>query len=114
MPEVKPEIIYDDFAKLDIRVGRIVSAEAVEGSDKLIKETVDFGELGTRTILSGIHKSYEPADIVGRSFMFVVNLAPRQMMGLESEGMLVATSDEQGNAVLYEFDKDVIAGSKVS
>lgn len=111
--EAKPEITIDDFAKLDLRVGKIVAAEAVEGSDKLIKETVDFGELGERTILSGIRKSYEPEDLVGKHLMFIVNLPPRAMMGIESEGMLVAASDEEGRAVLYEFDKEVPAGTSL-
>ena len=110
---MKEEITIDDFAKLEIRVGKIVAAEAVEGSEKLIKETVDFGEAGERTILSGIRASYEPESLVGRSFMFIVNLAPRKMMGHESQGMLVATSDEEGRAILYEFDKEVTPGTLV-
>ena len=114
MSDIKPEIQYDDFAKLDIRVGKITTAEPVEGSEKLIKETVDFGEFGTRTILSGIRASYEPEALVGRIFMFVVNLAPCKMMGLESQGMIIAAHDSGDGAVLYSFDKDISPSGLVS
>lgn len=111
---MKEEITYEDFSKLDIRVGTILVAEEIEGSDKLIRLEVDFGEIGKKQILSGIKKSYQPESLVGRQFMFVINLAPRKMMGLESEGMIVAGHGEDDSAVLYNFDLKVEPGSSVS
>lgn len=90
--EVNQKITYDDFKKVEIRVGKILSAEKIEGSEKLLKLSVDFKEeSGPRQILSGIQKYFpNEADLVGKKCMFVTNLAPRQMMGLESNGMLFA------------------------
>lgn len=85
---VKPTINYDDFAKLDIRVGTIEKVEDVEGSDKLVRLTVDFGDF-KRKILVGMKKEREnPQEIVGKQTLFVVNLEPKKMMGESSEGML--------------------------
>ncbi|HEV2346895.1 MAG TPA: hypothetical protein VGS97_22525 [Actinocrinis sp.] len=85
---VKPTISYEDFAKVDIRVGLIESVEDKEGSDKLVRLTVDFGD-HKRTILVGMKQEREdPAEIVGRQALFVVNLEPRKMMGELSEGMM--------------------------
>ena len=94
------EITYDDFAKLDIRVGTVVAAEMVPETDKLIKCTIDFGEFGTRTIVSGIAEWKKPEDLVGRQLPYIVNLAPRILRGVESQGMLLAASDENGVALL--------------
>jgi methionyl-tRNA synthetase len=105
------EINIDDFAKVEIKVGKIITAEHIEGSDKLIKLQVDFGT-ESRQILSGIKKAYSPESLVGRSFMFITNLAPRSMMGLESNGMLMAVSDSEGMPVLYTFDREVASGTK--
>ncbi len=88
-------ITIDDFAKVELRVGTILEATDVEGSEKLIKQIVDFGELGTRQILSGIKKWYKPEQLVGKQFIYVVNLEPRMMMGLESAGMLLATDTDK-------------------
>lgn len=88
-------ITIDDLAKVELRVGTILEAEEVEGSEKLIKQIVDFGELGTRQILSGIKKWYKPSQLVGKQFIYVVNLEPRMMMGLESQGMILATDTEK-------------------
>ncbi len=111
---MKEEISYEDFSKLDIRVGTIVSASEIEGSDKLLKLGVDFGELGKRQILSGIKKNYSAESLVGRQEMFVVNLAPRMMMGLQSQGMIVAGHRADGGAMLYNFDEKIEPGSPVS
>ena len=92
---MKPIITFDDFAKLDLRVGTIVNCEEKEGSDKLLRLTVDFGEDETRTILSGIKQWYQPDDLKGKQFVFVYNLAPRKMMGEESQGMLLAADGEK-------------------
>jgi len=83
-------ITFDDFMKVDVRVGEITSATKVPKSEKLLMLTVDLGELGTRTIMAGIAKSYEPEHVVGTCCLVVVNLAPRKMMGVESHGMLLA------------------------
>ena len=96
-----PEITYEDFAKLDIRIGTVVAAELVPETDKLIKCTVDFGEeVGQRTIVSGIAQWKKPEELVGRQFPYIVNLAPRMLRGVESQGMLLAASDGGGVALL--------------
>ena len=95
-------IEYPDFAKVDIRVGRITAAELVPKSDKLLKLRVDLGsELGTRTIVAGIAKSYDLANVVDQQVLVVVNLAPRKLMGIESHGMvLAAEATELGSKVV--------------
>jgi methionyl-tRNA synthetase len=108
----KPEIEYDDFAKLDIRIGRIRAAEAIEGADKLIKCTVDLGALGERTIVSGIKEWKSPEELVGKELPYIVNLAPRTLRGVESRGMLLAASDESGVALLTP-ERDVPPGTKL-
>jgi methionyl-tRNA synthetase len=113
-PETKTEYLtIDEFAKLEARVGVVLSAEAVEGSEKLIKLMLDFGEEKPRQILSGIHTWYEPETLVGKRMLFVVNLAPRTMMGLESQGMLMAVDGVDGAPVFLVPEKDVLAGAKV-
>ena len=94
------EIQYEDFAKLDIRIGVVLAAEMVPETDKLIKCTVDFGEMGIRTIVSGIALWKKPEELVGRQLPYIVNLAPRMLRGVESQGMLLAASDESGVALL--------------
>lgn len=88
-------ISFEDFSKVELHVGTVLEAEEVEGSEKLIKQIVDFGELGTRQILSGIRKWYTPESLVGKQFVYVTNLEPRMMMGLESQGMLLATDSKK-------------------
>ncbi|MBI2048569.1 MAG: hypothetical protein HYT30_01440 [Parcubacteria group bacterium] len=107
------QISYDDFAKLDIRIGRVVAAERVPETDKLIKCTVDFGELGTRTIVSGIALYRAPEDIVGKTLPYIVNLAPRMLKGIESQGMLLALSFGEDGFSLLVPDADVPAGSRI-
>jgi methionyl-tRNA synthetase len=95
------EISYEDFAKLDIRIGTVVAAELVPETDKLIKCTVNFGsEVGTRTIVSGIAQWKKPEELIGLQLPYIVNLAPRVLRGVESQGMLLAASDEEGVALL--------------
>lgn len=106
-------ITIDDFAKLDIRVGTFMSVEPVEGSEKLYKEIVDFGpEIGERQILSGIQKFKTPEDLIGKQALFIVNLEPRHMMGLESQGMLLAL-DADETVVLITPEEKVPNGVKV-
>lgn len=95
-----PEISYDDFAKLDIRVGTVIAAERVPDTDKLIKCTIDFGESGQRTIVSGIAAWKTPEQLVGMQLPYVFNLAPKTLRGIESKGMLLALSDAEGLALL--------------
>lgn len=110
--EQKPEIAYEDFAKLDIRIGHVVAAEMVEGADKLIKCTVDFGGLGDRTIVSGIAEWKKPEELIGKHLPYIVNLAPRVLRGVESQGMLLAASDEEGVALIFP-ERDVLPGTKL-
>jgi len=112
MPEEKPEIQYDDFAKLDMRLGRVVTAEMVPNADKLIKCTIDFGSAGTRTIVSGIAEWKKPEELVGKTLPYIFNLAPRMLRGVESQGMLLAASDENGVALL-EPERDIAPGTKL-
>lgn len=110
---LKPEIVFDDFAKLDIRVGTVIAAEKMPKSDKLLKLTVNSG-LDKRTILSGIAKHYSPEDLVGKQVTFIANLAPRKMMGTESNGMILMAEDKDGTLRLIRPIDEVSPGSKVS
>jgi len=110
---LKPEIVFDDFAKLDIRVGTVVEAERMPKSDKLLKLTVNSG-LDKRTILSGIAKHYAPEDLIGKQVTFIANLAPRKMMGLESNGMILMAEDKDGKLRLVRPIDEVAPGSKVN
>ena len=114
----KETIKFEDFAKLDIRIGKVVEATEVEGSDKLLRCVVDFGEeLGRRVIFSGIKKWYKPEDLVGKLLPYVVNLEPRKMFGEESQGMLVAAAPEvngEETAVLLQVASEVELGTKVT
>ncbi|MDO8548196.1 MAG: methionine--tRNA ligase [bacterium] len=105
-------ISIDDFKKVEIRVGEIVSAEKIEGSDKLLKLKVNFGT-EERQVLSGIAGWFpEPQTLVGKRVPFVTNLAPRMMMGLESHAMILATGGE-ADAPLSLFETNAAPGSKV-
>ncbi len=106
-------ITIDDFKKAELKVGRVLSAEAIEGSEKLLKLSVDLGEAAPRQILSGIAKYYQPADLVGKQITIIANLEPRMMMGLESQGMVLAAGDGQSISLLMP-DKDIAAGSSVT
>lgn len=107
---MKDIISYDDFAKLDIRIGTIKAAERVPDTDKLLKCTIDFGELGERTIVSGLAEWKTPEGLVGKQCSYIVNLAPRMLRGVESSGMLLALSDESGIALLHP-ERQVPAGT---
>jgi methionyl-tRNA synthetase len=110
---LKPEIVYDDFAKLDIRVGTVLTAEKMEKSDKLLKLTVDTG-VDKRIILSGIAKHYSPEQLVGKQVTLIANLAPRKMMGIESQGMILMAEDADGKLKLLQPNEVVAPGSSVS
>src|SRR3989338_3849003 len=94
-------ISIDDFKKLDIRIGTIVSAERVQDADKLLKLMVDVGDPEPRQIISGIAEYITPEEIVGAQCSFIVNLEPRVIRGLESQGMILAASDEAGIVLLH-------------
>jgi methionyl-tRNA synthetase len=112
-PAVAAKIGIEDFAKVELRVGVVKSAERIPGADKLLKLLVDIGD-EVRQVLAGIALSYPPEDLVGRKVVIVANLAPRKMRGLESNGMLLAASvGPDGKPVLCTFAEDVPAGAKV-
>lgn len=92
---MKPIITYDQFSAMDIRVGRIINAEAKEGSEKLLRLKVNFGDEGERNILSGIAKWYKPENLIGKDFIFIINLEPRSIMGEMSEGMIMAADGKK-------------------
>jgi methionyl-tRNA synthetase len=110
---VKPEIQFDDFAKIDLRVGTIVAAEKVEKADKLLKLQVDLG-FETRTIVSGIAMHFDAVDIIGKQVTVVTNLAPRKMRGIESNGMILMAEDAAGKLKFVQPNEVVDNGSGVS
>lgn len=107
-------IDYEDFKKVEIKVGEIVEAEEISGSDKLFKLKVSFGA-EERQILSGIKNYFEgPQDLIGKKVPFVTNLKPRSMMGFESQGMILAVIDDEGNFSLPEIKSNIKNGTNVS
>lgn len=110
--EPKPEITYDDFAKLQFQVGEIIACEEVKKSKKLLCSQVKIGSQ-VRQIVSGIKAHYSPKEMVGKKVMVVVNLAPRKMAGILSEGMLLCAEDEKGNLSLMKPEKDMPSGAEI-
>lgn len=106
------QIKYDDFAKVEFKVGEIKEASIVEGSEKLLLLQVDFGEENLRTVFSGIKQWYSPEDLIGKKTVFVTNIKPRKIMGVESEAMIFAAGDDEEVALLF-LDKDKKNGTKV-
>jgi methionine--tRNA ligase beta chain len=104
-------ISFDDFNKLEIRIGTILEAEKVEGADKLLKLLVDIGD-EKRTLVAGIAQDYQPKDIIGKQIPILANLEPKKLRGIESQGMILAV-DIEGKATLLHPDKEVPNGSKV-
>lgn len=114
MPEEKKsEISYDDFAKLEIRVGTVLAVEPVPETDKLLKCTIDFGDFGQRTIVSGIAQFRTPEQLVGKQLPYIVNLAPRMLRGVESQGMLLAASPGGDGLALLHPDAEIPNGTKL-
>jgi methionyl-tRNA synthetase len=110
----KEEITFDDFTKLDLRVGTILEAEKMPKTKKLFVLKVDTG-IDTRTIVSGIAESFKPEEIIGKRVTVLVNLAPRKLRGIESQGMILMTEDETGNLVFVNPDfSEVSNGLKIS
>jgi methionyl-tRNA synthetase len=108
-----PKIGTEDFSKVDLRVGVVVSAERVKGADKLMHMKVDIGEAEPRTIVAGIAEAYTPSDLVNRKVVIVANLQPRKLRGIESNGMIVAASVEGGKPVLAGFHEDIPVGARL-
>ncbi len=113
-------INYDDFSKIELKVAKVLKAERVEGSEKLLRLDVDLGEKNEageavfRQVVSGIAKAYEPEAMTGKEIIIVANLEPRKLMGLESQGMLLAASAPEGGLpVLLVPDKEVSPGSGI-
>lgn len=104
-------ISYDDFAKVELKVAKVLHAERLEGSEKLLKLSVQLGG-EPRQILAGIGKAYDPAILVGMSIVIVANLEPRMLMGLESQGMLLAASGGNGPVILVP-EKEVPPGTGI-
>lgn len=113
VPPLAPTITIDDFAKVDLRVARVIAAEPVKGADKLLKLTVDAGEREPRTLVAGIAKAYTPEMLVNRKVVIVANLQPRKLRGIESNGMIVAASLEGGDPVLAGFLEDIPVGARL-
>ena len=110
---LKPEVTIDDFSKLDIRIGKVIAAEKMEKSNKLLKLTINSG-LDTRIILSGIAQHYTAEEMVGKQVTFIANLTPRKMMGVESQGMILSAEDGEGKLKLLQPSGEVEPGSAVS
>jgi methionyl-tRNA synthetase len=109
---VKADIAFDDFEKLDIRVGKVLECTKVPKADKLLQFKIDDG-LGVRTILSGIAQHYRPEDLTGKNICFIANLAPRKIKGVESQGMILSAENANGQLVVIQPEKEVLPGSEV-
>jgi methionyl-tRNA synthetase len=111
--EGSPKISIDDFAKVDLRVARVLTAAPVKGASKLLQLTIDVGEAEPRTLVAGIAEAYQPEQLVGRKVVIVANLEPRKLRGVTSNGMIVAASVEGGKPVLAGFLEDVPVGARL-
>ncbi len=110
LADLGPEIDYEQFAKIDLRVAKVLEAEIVPKSNKLLKLKVDIGE--ERTLVAGIGKNYSPSELIGKKIVIIANLKPVQLMGIESSGMLLATDTDKGLSLLT-FDREAKAGAKI-
>jgi methionine--tRNA ligase beta chain len=106
------EITFDEFQKIDLRIGKIIEASAVPESKKLIKILVDFGS-EKRQAVAGLLKYYKPEELVGKKCVFLLNLQRRMLAGLESQCMVLAAEDEAGNVTVLQPEKDIVEGSKI-
>ncbi|MCK9446161.1 methionine--tRNA ligase subunit beta [bacterium] len=110
--EIKDIINFEEFEKADLRAGKVIEAERVEGSDKLLKLQIDLGE-EKRQILAGIGKAYTPEELINKTLIVIINLEPRMLMGLESQGMVLAVKDINNLSILVP-EKEIVPGSKIS
>jgi methionine--tRNA ligase beta chain len=106
------EISFEEFQKLDLRVGKIAEANQVPSSRNLIRMTVDFGT-EKRQAVAGLLQYYKPEELVGKKCAFILNLQRRKLMGVESQCMIFAAEDSKGNVVLLQPEKDIVEGSKI-
>jgi methionine--tRNA ligase beta chain len=106
------EIPFDEFQKLDLRIGKITEANQIAGSRNLIRMTVDFGT-EKRQAVAGLLQWYKPEQLVGKKGAFILNLQRRKMMGVESQCMIFAAEDDKGNVVVLQPEKDIAEGSKI-
>lgn len=106
------EISFEEFQKLDLRVGKIVEASQIPGSRNLIKMIVDFGT-EKRQAVAGLLRWYKPEELVGKKCAFILNLQRRKFMGIESQCMILAAEDDKGNVVVLQPEKDIIEGSRI-
>lgn len=105
---------FSEWQSMDLRTGKILKAEDVEGADKLYKLTVDLGSLGSRTIVAGIKEHYKKEELKGKTIVVFTNLEPRKLKGIESQGMLLAAvSQDEKDVFLLKPDKEIEPGSKV-
>jgi methionyl-tRNA synthetase len=112
-PADSERIEIDDFAKVEMRVGVVRTAEKVKKADKLLHLTIDIGEAEPRSIMAGIAAAYEPESLIGRKVAIVANLKPRKLRGLVSDGMIIAASGEDGNPNLVSFLEDAPIGARL-
>ena len=108
----KVEISFEEFQKLDLRIGKIIEANQIPGSRNLIRILVDFGT-EKRQAVAGLLRWYKPQDIVDKKCVFILNLQRRKVMGVESQCMILAAEDDKGNVVVLKPEKDIMEGSKV-
>jgi len=106
------EIPFDDFMKLELRVGKVEEATLIPESRNLLKLIVDFGS-EKRQSVAGLLQYYKPEELVGKKFVFVLNLQRRKLMGIESQCMVLAAEDNEGNVILLSPEKDIAAGSRI-
>jgi len=109
---MKEIVEYENFASLDLRIGTVLEAEKITNSDKLLKLKVSLSEEDSRQVIAGIGKKYQPEDIVGKQVALVVNLKPRSIMGLESQGMIMAASGEDG-PIIIKPENNVPDGTQI-
>lgn len=106
-------VSFDEWCKLDLRVGQIVKVEDIENADKLYKLTIDLGDFGKRIVCAGLKEYYNKNDLLDKRIILFVNLTPRKMRGIESQGMILAADDDNGNVVLIAPEDEIELGSKV-
>jgi methionine--tRNA ligase beta chain len=105
-------LTFEDFQKLDLRIGKITEANQIPGSRNLIRLMVDFGE-EKRQAVAGLLNWYKSEDLIGKKFVFILNLPKRKLMNVESQCMILAAEDEKGNVVVIQPEKDVAEGSRI-
>lgn len=113
MEPVKPEIVFDDFAKIDLKTGTILSAEKIDKADKLLKLEIDLG-FEKRIIVSGIALHFKPEEVINKQVVVVANLAPRKMRGIESNGMILMAEDEEGKLYFISPEDKINPGASVT